>query len=942
MSAEGDAVKVEGGHVSVTTISMSGAETSNGQFSYSSSGVRISVSSDPHDEDSTDAEISKIDFTQHQYEVNMRNKKKRSGGVQAENQVMDRERPMSWEGELSDSEMVIDTSVNNDENSSSIDMQSSRDSVDTLRNVTIKTEPLKGDAFQSLDDQTVLDLKYSAPLQPHQRSLSMNRISVLTDNTSLSLSRRPSSPTNSAKSLALSDQGTMPMMTHVAGEAQNLTIKKETQLSELKCEAGSGMEKLLALHGSPLLGRLPRVQSSASTDSAVHSMYTHSVYSSPSASPRPARHYTPSLSRNNSDASHSSCYSYSSEFSPTHSPVQSRQPHVVYREASAVYPASPAHDEDTDAAEERLHHHQGISRQQLINSPCPICGDKISGFHYGIFSCESCKGFFKRTVQNRKNYMCLRGGNCPVTVATRKKCPACRFDKCLGCGMKLEAIREDRTRGGRSTYQCSYSLSGAASTGSLLSAHVPPTLRHASSLTCVSTGKYTTSPNLPHTPPLPSPILHPPLPSPTPPHPCPSLPTSSIHLNPSLATFNNIVAMVNGPGSYSSRGESSNSRLTPDIPPLLQEIMDVEHLWQYNESELSRLGKSTGANPLLAASGITPHTSSADLLADLCHIADHRLYKIVKWCKSLPLFKNISIDDQICLLINSWCELLVLSCCYRGVSTPGEVRVGGGRGITLHQSAKFGLTPCIERMLSFTDHLRRLRVDRYEYVALKVIVLLTSDAPELREAEKVRASQEKALAALQAYTAAHSPDTPAKFGELLLRIPELQRTCQFFMQVGKEMLNPANKSKDGDGPSFNLLMELLRVTQHNKRFTACRSLRSDQDGFYAYVGYWWSRGPHTLNLADDCYRQAILVHEWLHIIGFFHMQSTYNRDEYVRIVWENVEDGEMGQLDYVTFYDWLRVRRHYNCPGACPKSEMQISDDGKVNVVEDTPEDEHD
>lgn len=30
------------------------------------------------------------------------------------------------------------------------------------------------------------------------------------------------------------------------------------------------------------------------------------------------------------------------------------------------------------------------------------------------------------------------------------------------------------------------------------------------------------------------------------------------------------------------------------------------------------------------------------------------------------------------------------------------------------------------------------------------------------------------------------------------------------MQVGKEMLNPANKNKDGEGPSFNLLMELLR------------------------------------------------------------------------------------------------------------------------------------
>ncbi|XP_061383074.1 nuclear hormone receptor FTZ-F1 beta isoform X1 [Danaus plexippus] len=733
MSSEGEAVKVEGGHISVTTISMSGPESSNGQFSYSSSGVRISVSSEPQDEDSTDAEISKIDFTQHQYEVNMRNKKKRSSGQC--DQAKEQERPMSWEGELSDSEMVIDTSTNNvDENSSSLDLQSSRDSIDTLRNVSIKTEPLKTELFHTMEDQRVLDLKYTVPLQSHQRSLSMNRISVLTDSNSL-LARRPSSPSHY----------------DAHPEVQNLTIKKE-QLSELKSEPTSSVDKLLGLHGSPLMGRLPRVQSSASTDSAVHSMYTHSVYSSPSASPRPSRHYTPSLSRNNSDASHSSCYSYSSEFSPTHSPVQSRHPHVVYREA-AVFPASPAHDEDADGTDDRLHHHQGISRQQLINSPCPICGDKISGFHYGIFSCESCKGFFKRTVQNRKNYMCLRGGNCPVTVATRKKCPACRFDKCLGCGMKLEAIREDRTRGGRSTYQCSYTLSGAASTGSLLSAHTPATLRHASSLTC-----------------------------------------------------------VNGPGSY-NRGESSNSRLTPDIPPLLQEIMDVEHLWQYNESELSRMSKSSSspsANPLLAASGITAQNSSADFLADLCNIADHRLYKIVKWCKSLPLFKNISIDDQICLLINSWCELLVLSCCYRGVSTPGEVRVGGGRGITLQQSAKYGLTPCIERMLSFTDHLRRLRVDRYEYVALKVIVLLTSDAPELHEAEKVRASQEKALAALQAYTATHSPDTPAKFGELLLRIPELQRTCQFFMQVGKEMLNPANKSKDGEGPSFNLLMELLR------------------------------------------------------------------------------------------------------------------------------------
>ena len=86
----------------------------------------------------------------------------------------------------------------------------------------------------------------------------------------------------------------------------------------------------------------------------------------------------------------------------------------------------------------------------------------------------------------------------------------------------------------------------------------------------------------------------------------------------------------------------------------------------------------------------------------------------------------------------------------------------------------------------------------------QVIVLLTSDTSELKEPEKVRASQEKALQALQQYTIARYPEMPAKFGELLLRIPDLQRTCQ----AGKELLSA--KRAEGEGCSFNLLMELLR------------------------------------------------------------------------------------------------------------------------------------
>lgn len=69
---------------------------------------------------------------------------------------------------------------------------------------------------------------------------------------------------------------------------------------------------------------------------------------------------------------------------------------------------------------------------------CPVCGDKVSGYHYGLLTCESCKGFFKRTVQNKKVYTCIENRNCQIDKTQRKRCPYCRFQKCLKVGMKLE------------------------------------------------------------------------------------------------------------------------------------------------------------------------------------------------------------------------------------------------------------------------------------------------------------------------------------------------------------------------------------------------------------------------------------------------------------------------------------------------------------------------
>uniref|UniRef100_A0A3B4YRQ0 Retinoic acid receptor RXR n=1 Tax=Seriola lalandi dorsalis TaxID=1841481 RepID=A0A3B4YRQ0_SERLL len=69
---------------------------------------------------------------------------------------------------------------------------------------------------------------------------------------------------------------------------------------------------------------------------------------------------------------------------------------------------------------------------------CVICGDRSSGKHYGVYSCEGCKGFFKRTVRKDLSYTCRDNKECLVDKRQRNRCQYCRYQKCLAMGMKRE------------------------------------------------------------------------------------------------------------------------------------------------------------------------------------------------------------------------------------------------------------------------------------------------------------------------------------------------------------------------------------------------------------------------------------------------------------------------------------------------------------------------
>uniref|UniRef100_A0A4W4HRH7 Retinoic acid receptor RXR n=1 Tax=Electrophorus electricus TaxID=8005 RepID=A0A4W4HRH7_ELEEL len=82
----------------------------------------------------------------------------------------------------------------------------------------------------------------------------------------------------------------------------------------------------------------------------------------------------------------------------------------------------------------------------LTKHICTICGDRSSGKHYGVYSCEGCKGFFKRTVRKDLTYTCRDNKDCPIDKRQRNRCQYCRYQKCLAMGMKREAVQEERQR----------------------------------------------------------------------------------------------------------------------------------------------------------------------------------------------------------------------------------------------------------------------------------------------------------------------------------------------------------------------------------------------------------------------------------------------------------------------------------------------------------------
>ncbi|XP_038839211.1 peroxisome proliferator-activated receptor gamma isoform X2 [Salvelinus namaycush] len=140
-------------------------------------------------------------------------------------------------------------------------------------------------------------------------------------------------------------------------------------------------------------------------------------------------------------ASHSPRPTQAHQYQASNSPRPTQAHHYqASHSCIKLEPESPPQHSDSSPLYSKL---QDDTTASLLNIECRVCGDKASGFHYGVHACEGCKGFFRRTIRLKLVYdHCDL--HCRIHKKSRNKCQYCRFQKCLVVGMSHNAIRFGR------------------------------------------------------------------------------------------------------------------------------------------------------------------------------------------------------------------------------------------------------------------------------------------------------------------------------------------------------------------------------------------------------------------------------------------------------------------------------------------------------------------
>ncbi|KAM4708039.1 nuclear receptor ROR-beta-like [Discoglossus pictus] len=412
-------------------------------------------------------------------------------------------------------------------------------------------------------------------------------------------------------------------------------------------------------------------------------------------------------------------------------------------------------------------------RAQIEVIPCKICGDKSSGIHYGVITCEGCKGFFRRSQQNNAAYSCSRQRNCLIDRTNRNRCQHCRLQKCLELGMSRDAVKfgrmskkqRDSLYAEVQKHQQSQEQTLDRESGDLVSRGYPTSVSSGLSdleeLSGLSDGLLF---DFPLTPDEGSSYYSMELPLSTQPSPEPGHVATSDRLS-----------------GHCQRG-MEEGQVALDINPgeierVSQNIIR-SHLdtCQFTSDELSRMTWNIHSQEEVRLMQSKP----CELMWHLCsHQISNAIQYVVEFAKRLDGFMELCQNDQIVLLKAGCLEVLLIRMT-RAFNPLNSTVLFEGKFGGLQMFRSLGCDDLLSSIFDLGRNLCRLDLSDEEIALFSAAVLMSPDRPWLTESGKVQKLQDRIFMALQKeLQKRHNCDD--LLAKMISKLPLMKTICNLHM-----------------------------------------------------------------------------------------------------------------------------------------------------------------